>query len=653
MRIIIISDIHANIVALESVMTKVKVHRPDVIICLGDLVGYGPHPNEVIEYIRNSNIVCTVGGADERLAYDFARDKRPRAGVADKTLEWTRTVIEEHNLAYLRNLPIQSRVKTPFGSLRFFHASMENTHETVRLGKDPIAEKYFKEHRAKIIAYGKTHVPQIRQGPFGVVVNPGSVGLSLNGEPGADYAVLDITADKVSVEMDKVEYDFAAVAFEIAAWELPSVVGEAVQQGKMPMDDAKMQRDPSKVRIQTKIVVGRQGRSEPAGNDRKVVEDKNLEVVDMSQTITQATPLAPSHDGSADIADITPVVSNPVVSPTLPPTLSVDGAVNAAPIQPISEVISPEASVSHIDIDEVSSIIPATSDIAPHADKVQEEGISTGFQADIPDIADIAFNDIPTDTSVGGTSSSVAFTPISEAQHIGIEQQDYDVDIDDPQEMYDSPARYSDDGMLNLDALEESSIPAEAMSTTFAQNRAEAQLLAEVEAEEQAYQGRTMRSESEVAQQTPVEQTPVQQTPQVADSIEEAIEKRVASAMLELQRQLKQAAAEANSQGMSAEELRKLQEEALDLESLKALVLQTDDESSLTAPAQPTAPQPAPQVAPQPARKPVAHPRTAQAARKPAVKKQVARQPVVKKPAVKKQIQKAEDDFLPSNFFDD
>lgn len=66
------------------------------------------------------------------------------------------------------------------------------------------------------------------------MVNPGSVGLSLNGEPGADYALLNISEGGVEMAMDKVEYDFAAVAFDIVAWGLPSMVAEAIQQGRMP-----------------------------------------------------------------------------------------------------------------------------------------------------------------------------------------------------------------------------------------------------------------------------------------------------------------------------------------------------------------------------------------------------------------------------------
>ena len=89
-------------------------------------------------------------------------------------------------------------------------------------------------NRCQILATGGSHVPYFRKvGDAGWAVNPGSVGLSLNGEPGADVCVLRIDEVGVEVEMDKVDYDYAAVAFDIVAWGLPKAVAEAIQMGRM------------------------------------------------------------------------------------------------------------------------------------------------------------------------------------------------------------------------------------------------------------------------------------------------------------------------------------------------------------------------------------------------------------------------------------
>ncbi len=231
----IISDVHANVLALEAVLEVLRKKGAETILCLGDLVGYGPSPNETIDLIRTEGVMCTIGAADERIAYDFARRKMPRAGVADTTLEWTREIIEPRHVDFLRTLPVQQRIHTPAGRLRFFHGTPETPSERLNLNQDPISlTRLLERNRCRILAAGGSHVPYVRELNSGWVLNPGSVGLSLNGEPGADYALLKFTEEGVTVEMDKVDYDFAAVAFDIIAWGLPPMVAEAVQQGRMP-----------------------------------------------------------------------------------------------------------------------------------------------------------------------------------------------------------------------------------------------------------------------------------------------------------------------------------------------------------------------------------------------------------------------------------
>lgn len=243
MKLGLISDVHANIVALEAVMKKLEEYEVDTIICLGDVVGYGPSPNEVIELLRKKRVLCTLGGSDERVAFDFIGARR-RRGVADKTIEWTHTVIEKANLNYLRSLPVQARLRTPVGRLRYFHSGLNSPGETLKIG-ETVAEQVqvLEDCRCKILAIGKSHVPYSKKLPSGWIINPGSVGLTLNGEPGADYAILDISKNDVDVIMGKVEYDYSSVNFEIVAWDLPEMIGEAIQLGRMPRDVQKRVED--------------------------------------------------------------------------------------------------------------------------------------------------------------------------------------------------------------------------------------------------------------------------------------------------------------------------------------------------------------------------------------------------------------------------
>jgi putative phosphoesterase len=230
----LISDVHANVLALEAALKALDRAGADSVLCLGDLVGYGPSPNETLALLRERNVMCCLGDADERIAYRFARPQT-RKGVADEILEWTRDVVEEDHVVWLRTLPVQRRLETEAGRLRAFHGSAHDPSERTNLQQDPMAlTRVLARHRCQVLCAGGSHVPYYRKvAAAGWVVNPGSVGLSLNGEPGADVCVLRIDDTGVEVRMDKVDYDYAAVAFDIVAWGLPKSVAEAVQFGRM------------------------------------------------------------------------------------------------------------------------------------------------------------------------------------------------------------------------------------------------------------------------------------------------------------------------------------------------------------------------------------------------------------------------------------
>lgn len=234
----ILSDVHANVLALEAALASMRRVGAGTVVCLGDLVGYGPAPNETLDLLQKANVLCCLGDADERIAFDFGK-RADRTGVADATLEWTRGVIERRHVEWLRTLPVQRRVETPVGRLRAFHGSSDDPGARTNLQQDPITlTRMLQRNRCTLLTTGGSHVPYFRKvSGAGWVVNPGSVGLSLNGEPGADVCYLTIDDAGVQIRMDKVEYDFAAVAFDIVAWGLPKVVAEAVQRGRMPETD--------------------------------------------------------------------------------------------------------------------------------------------------------------------------------------------------------------------------------------------------------------------------------------------------------------------------------------------------------------------------------------------------------------------------------
>jgi predicted phosphodiesterase len=216
MRVLIISDIHANRAALEAVLEDAGQVGFDVVWCLGDTVGYGPEPDWCVSRIRRLNAVfglkAVVGNHDwavlERMEVD---DFNPEAA---RTVMWTRKNLSDENLAWLGDLPkdpivAEERFKLAHGSPR------DSVWEYIL---DPfIAEANFrdKEFSEAFCLVGHTHVPVLyilQDGEFTVrvrqpvngevlrlpergraIINPGSVGQPRDSDPRAAYAILDTT----------------------------------------------------------------------------------------------------------------------------------------------------------------------------------------------------------------------------------------------------------------------------------------------------------------------------------------------------------------------------------------------------------------------------------------------------------------------------
>ncbi len=230
MRLGLFSDVHANFPALEATLGTLDEEGVDFFLCLGDVVGYGPHPREVVQLLRRRNIVCTLGSSDANLAFPFA--KTEREGVADEILDWTREQLTDEELHWLRYLPVTYRLHTPFGRLRGFHGLPYQPEKRFPLSK-PSAEliPVFERLSSRIVVTGGSHVPFHRQVGDYWLIDPGSVGMTLGGEPGADAMILTIAEDAVEVETLKIDYDIGQTVFDVQAWGLPDVVAQAIRNG--------------------------------------------------------------------------------------------------------------------------------------------------------------------------------------------------------------------------------------------------------------------------------------------------------------------------------------------------------------------------------------------------------------------------------------
>ena len=205
MKLLVISDLHGNWPALLAIR-----EAADAVVCLGDIVSYGPFPRECVAWVRERALHVVRGNHDTALAY---RVDPKAAGfkrvLAEATLRQHRRILSRDDVAWLRGLPTELRFRFDDYSFHAFHASPLDHLFSYRLTPD-LADAELKKEveqvRADIVLVGHTHLPMSRGAWTKVILNPGSVGQPLDRNPRASYAVIQ---DGVA-EIRRVAYDIEA-----------------------------------------------------------------------------------------------------------------------------------------------------------------------------------------------------------------------------------------------------------------------------------------------------------------------------------------------------------------------------------------------------------------------------------------------------------
>jgi len=236
---LILSDIHANLEALDAVLEDAR-GKYDQILCLGDLVGYGADPNAVVEWARTNRVIAirgnhdkACGGADQLEYYN------PAARYA---AVWTRDALSPENLAYLRQLP---RGPLRYEDFDLIHGSPADEDDYLITLADVVPIREF--IGARTTFFGHTHVQGgfllarggvkhiIPSGTFELepqhlyLINPGSVGQPRDGDPRASYALY--TPERRIVEYRRADYDIEAAASKIRNAGLPTALAERLFEG--------------------------------------------------------------------------------------------------------------------------------------------------------------------------------------------------------------------------------------------------------------------------------------------------------------------------------------------------------------------------------------------------------------------------------------
>jgi putative phosphoesterase len=237
MRIGIISDIHGNLAALAAVLDDLRPRALDAIYCLGDLVGYAAHPNEVTERIRAEAIPTIMGNYDDGVG--FERDECGCAytnpvdkALGDQSLAWTKTTVTADNKAFLRTLVSEIRLEMDGRRVLLVHGSPRRINEYLFEDRPTSSfQRLAASSRADIIVFGHTHKPYTKRVDEVLFVNAGSVGKPKDGDPRACYIVLDPSKAATSVEFIRVAYDVASEAAAIRASNLPDKFATDIETG--------------------------------------------------------------------------------------------------------------------------------------------------------------------------------------------------------------------------------------------------------------------------------------------------------------------------------------------------------------------------------------------------------------------------------------
>ena len=242
MRLAIVSDIHSNMDALTAVFAEIESRTVDGIYSLGDVVGYNAYPSEVVEFVRDRNIISIMGNHD--IVCCGLENPIWFNPVAREATLWTRKRLSEAEKTYLCRLPNEMTIEE---SLHAVHGSPVSRDDYIMDLMDALnCFQHLPNRSIRICLFGHTHIPAIfsDRGPSHDFthagkhfistrnrhfVNPGSVGQPRDGDPRASFAILD--TEEFSVEIIRVEYNVLAAMNAVVEADLPRFLAERLQVG--------------------------------------------------------------------------------------------------------------------------------------------------------------------------------------------------------------------------------------------------------------------------------------------------------------------------------------------------------------------------------------------------------------------------------------
>ncbi len=247
MKIALIGDIHANLPALEAVLAHADAQSASLMWNVGDTVGYGAYPDQVVKLIQKRKIVSILGNYDRKvLMVEHKRKKWSRNKTPEKWLafRWAYEHLSPRNRKYLQSLPEQRRIKVAGRRILLTHGSPASCEEHLTPETpDERLRELSQLTRADIIVVGHSHVPFVRCVNGVWFINTGSVGRADDGDPRTSYALLKLKKDTTEVEHFRLKYDVKRAAKAIRRKGLPEDFARMILEGRN-LDAVQMKSEP-------------------------------------------------------------------------------------------------------------------------------------------------------------------------------------------------------------------------------------------------------------------------------------------------------------------------------------------------------------------------------------------------------------------------
>jgi len=243
-RVAVLSDVHGNATALEAVRKALKKEKPDAVIVAGDLVMNGPEPSAAVDALRamesdgativQGNTDVAVADFDYAAAFPWFTDGVPDAHRA--AAEWAHDELGDERLGWLRRLASERRIMLEDTMVLACHASPGSQTQGFDAQLDPsVVLERVSRTDARVICCGHTHLPDVRDLGWKLIVNGGSAGYVFDGDPTASWALVEIDGTTVTADIRRTDFDALTVSNAISARGLPGDVYRAatVRTGKL------------------------------------------------------------------------------------------------------------------------------------------------------------------------------------------------------------------------------------------------------------------------------------------------------------------------------------------------------------------------------------------------------------------------------------